>query len=60
MDPTLSKKQGLVSCSSPSEDDILKYAIQLEFSDTNNITEYKGAGHYTSGIQRPWHLVALH
>jgi hypothetical protein len=41
MDPTLSKEQGLVSCSSP-QGDILKYAIQLEFQATNNITEYEG------------------
>jgi ribonuclease HI len=26
----------------PSEGDILKYAIQLEFSATNNIVEYEG------------------
>jgi ribonuclease HI len=26
----------------PSEGDILKYAIQLEFSATNNIAEYEG------------------
>jgi hypothetical protein len=26
----------------PSEDDILKYAIQLEFLATNNIVEYEG------------------
>jgi ribonuclease HI len=26
----------------PSEGDILKYAIQLEFSATNNIAEYDG------------------
>jgi ribonuclease HI len=26
----------------PSEGDILKYAIQLEFSTTNNIAEYEG------------------
>jgi ribonuclease HI len=26
----------------PPEGDIMKYAIQLEFSATNNITEYKG------------------
>jgi hypothetical protein len=26
----------------PPEGDILKYAIQLEFLTTNNITEYKG------------------
>jgi ribonuclease HI len=26
----------------PSKGDILKYAIQLEFPATNNITEYKG------------------
>jgi hypothetical protein len=26
----------------PREGDILKYAIQLEFSATNNIVEYKG------------------
>jgi ribonuclease HI len=26
----------------PPEGDILKYAIQLEFSATNNITEYEG------------------
>jgi ribonuclease HI len=30
------------SCAHPPEGDILKYAIQLEFSTTNNITEYKG------------------
>jgi ribonuclease HI len=43
MDPTLLKEQGLVSCSSapPPEGDILKYAIQLEFSATNNIAEYE-------------------
>jgi ribonuclease HI len=26
----------------PPEGDILKYAIQLEFSTTNNIVEYEG------------------
>jgi ribonuclease HI len=26
----------------PPECDILKYAIQLKFPDTNNITEFKG------------------
>jgi ribonuclease HI len=26
----------------PSEGDILKYDIQLEFLDTNNIAEYEG------------------
>jgi ribonuclease HI len=26
----------------PSEGDMLKYAIQIEFSATNNIAEYKG------------------
>jgi ribonuclease H / adenosylcobalamin/alpha-ribazole phosphatase len=26
----------------PPEDDMLKYAIQIEFSATNNITEYEG------------------
>jgi hypothetical protein len=26
----------------PAECDIFKYAIQLEFSATNNITKYKG------------------
>jgi ribonuclease HI len=26
----------------PHEEDALKYAIQLEFPDTNNITEYEG------------------
>jgi ribonuclease HI len=26
----------------PPEGDVMKYAIQLEFSATNNITEYKG------------------
>jgi ribonuclease HI len=26
----------------PPEGDILKYAIQLEFSSTNNIAEYEG------------------
>jgi ribonuclease HI len=26
----------------PPQGDILKYAIQLEFSATNNITEYEG------------------
>jgi ribonuclease HI len=42
MDPTLSKEQGLVSCSPPPPDDILKYAIQLEFPATNNIAKYEG------------------
>jgi hypothetical protein len=43
MDPTLSKEQGLVSCSPPCpKGDILKYAIQLEFPATNNIEEYEG------------------
>jgi hypothetical protein len=44
MDPTLSKEQGLVSCSTPPPplDDILKYAIQLEFPATNNIAKYEG------------------
>jgi ribonuclease HI len=45
-DSTLSKEQGLVSCLTPlpppPQGDILKYAIQLEFSATNNITEYEG------------------
>jgi ribonuclease HI len=26
----------------PPEGDILKYAIQLEFLDTNNVAEYEG------------------
>jgi ribonuclease HI len=26
----------------PPEGDMLKYAIQIEFSTTNNITEYEG------------------
>jgi ribonuclease HI len=43
MDLTLLKEQGLVSCSSPPpQSDILKYAIQLEFSATNNIAQYEG------------------
>jgi hypothetical protein len=43
MDPTLSKEQGLVSCSPPPpRGDILKYDIQLEFLTTNNIAEYEG------------------
>jgi hypothetical protein len=42
-DPTLSKEQGLVSCSPlPPKSDILKYAIHFEFLDTNNIVEYEG------------------
>jgi ribonuclease HI len=43
MDPTLSKEQGLESCSSPPppQGDILKYAIQLKFLTTNNIAEYE-------------------
>jgi ribonuclease HI len=31
---------GVVSI--PPKDDVLKYAIQLEFPTTNNITEYEG------------------
>jgi ribonuclease HI len=42
MDYTLSKEQGLVSCSFPPEGDILKYVIQVYFPATNNITEYEG------------------
>jgi hypothetical protein len=43
MDPTLSKEQGLVSCSPlPPEGDNLKYDIQLKFPATNNIAKYEG------------------
>jgi ribonuclease HI len=29
-------------CARPPKGDIIKYAIHLEFSDTNNIIEYEG------------------
>jgi ribonuclease HI len=42
MKPTLSKEQGAGIVLIPLKGDILKYAIQLKFSATNNITEYEG------------------
>jgi hypothetical protein len=41
MDSTLSKEQGLVSCSSLPKVISLKYVIQLKFPVINNIAEYE-------------------